>query len=118
MRHLLEEIKYDLHFLRSHRLQPQWFKIFKVFILIGFSVGYYFLFGWRATVLLLVTFISLMLGVHFIYRIKTNKFTTNWLDFIVRGDRGEQRTRRIGRYYYSAILLNAIISFIVSQMLS
>jgi hypothetical protein len=118
MRNLLDEIKYDLNFLKSHTLQPKWFKIFKVFILIGFSVGYYFLFGLTATILFLVTFISLMLVVHFTYRIKTNKFTTNWLDFIVIGDSGEQKTKRIGKYYYPAIILNAIISFIVSQVLT
>jgi uncharacterized membrane protein YfcA len=118
MRNLLDEIKYDLNFLKSHTLQPKWFKIFKVFILIGFSVGYYFLFGLTATILFLVTFISLMLVVHFTYRIKTNKFTTNWLDFIVIGDSEEQKTKRIGKYYYPAIILNAIISFIVSQVLT
>ena len=118
MRNLLDGIKYDLNFLKSHTLQPKWFKILKVFILIGFPVGYYFLFGLTATILFLVTFISLMLVVHFTYRIKTNKFTTNWLDFIVIGDSEEQKTKRIGKYYYPAIILNAIISFIVSQVLT
>ena len=118
MRNLLDEIKYDLNFLKSHTLQPKWFKILKVFILIGFSVGHYFLFGLTATILFLVTFISLMLVVHFTYRVKTNQFTTNWLDFIVIGDSGERKIKRIGKYYYPAIILNAIISFIVSQVLT
>jgi hypothetical protein len=116
MTKLLDEIKYDLNFLKSHTLQPKWFKITKVFILIGFSAGYYFLFGLTATVLFLVTFISLMLVVHFTYRRKTNKFTTNWLDFIVIEEGGEQKKKRIGKYYYPAIIVNAIISFIVSQI--
>lgn len=118
MRNLLDEIKYDLNFLKSHTLQPKWFKIFKVFILIGFSVGYCFLFGLTAMALFLVTFISLMLVVHFTYRIKTNKFTTNWLDFVVVGDNGEQKTKRIGKYYYPVVIVNAIISFTVSQVLT
>ncbi len=118
MSNFLEEIKFDLNFLKSHTLQPKWFKILKVFILIGFLVGYYFLFGLTATILFLVTFISLMVVVHFTYRIKTNKFTTNWLDFIVIGNSGGRKTKRIGKYYYPAIIVNALISFIISQVLT
>ena len=117
MSNLLNEIKHDLNFLKSHTLQPKWFKILKVFILIGFLVGYYFLFGLTATVLFFITFISLMLVVHFTYRIKTKKFTTNWLDFIVIDD-GEHKKKRIGKYYYPAIGVNMIISFIVSLVLT
>jgi uncharacterized membrane protein YfcA len=118
MRNLIDEIKYDLNFLKSHTLQSKWFKILKVFILIGFFVGYYFLFGLTATILFGVIFISLMLVVHFTYRIKTNKYTTNWLDFIVVGDSGERGTKRIGKYYYPVVIVNAIISFVVSQVLT
>lgn len=118
MSDLLNEIKHDLNFLKSHTLQPKWFKILKVFILIGVSVGYYFLFGLPATILFLITFISLMLIVHLTYRIKTNNFTTNWLDLIVIEDSEEQKKKRIGKYYYPAIIVNAIISFIVSQVLT
>ena len=118
MRNLLDEIKYDLNFLKSHTLQPKWFKILKVFILLGFSVGHYFLVGLTATILFMVTFIALMLVVHFTYRIKTDRFTTNWLDFTVIGDGGERKPKRIGKYYYPAIILNAIIAFMVSQALT
>ena len=118
MTNLLDEIKYDLSFLKSHTLQPKWFKILKVFILIGFSAGYYSLFGLTSTILFLVTFMFLMLVVHFTYRRKTNKFTANWLDFIVIEDSGELEKKRIGKYYYPAIIVNVIISFIVSQVLT
>ena len=118
MTNLLDEIKYDLAFLQSHTLQPKWFKILKVFVLIGFSVGYYFLFGLITTILFFVTFISLMMVVHFTYRIKTNKFTANWLDFIVIEDGEKRKKKGIGRYYYPAIIVHAIISFIVSQVLT
>ncbi len=114
----LNEIKHDLNFLKSHSLQPKWYKVLKVFILTGFLVGYYFLFGLGATIIFFTLFIFLMLVVHFIYRIKTNRFTTNWLDFIVIEDHGEQKKNRIGKYYYPAIIVNIIISFIVSQMLT
>jgi hypothetical protein len=64
-----------------------------------------------------MTFIALMLVVHFTYRIKTNRFTKNWLDFIVIVD-GEQKKKRIGKYYYPAIVVNLIVSFIVSLVLA
>jgi hypothetical protein len=113
---LADETKYDLNFLKSHSLQPQWFKILKVFILLGVSVGYYFLFGLRATILLFVTFFSLMLIVHFAYRIKTNKYTTSWLDFVVVQEGEEIKMKRIGKYYYSAVIMSAIIALIISQV--
>lgn len=117
MSNLLNEIKHDLNFLKSHTLQPKWFKMLKVFILIGFLVVYYFLVGLKAMILFLITFFSLMLVVHLIYRLRTNKFTTNWLDFNVINDHEEQNKNRIGKYYYPAIIVNVIIAFIISQVL-
>jgi hypothetical protein len=118
MTKLTDEIKYDLSFLKSHTLQPQWFKILKVFILAGFLIGYYFLYGLAATILFSITFVFLMLIVHFTYRIKTNKYTTSWLDFVVIGEGEERKMKRIGKYYYPLIIVNALLSFIVSQVLT
>jgi hypothetical protein len=114
---ILDEIKYDLSFLRTHTLQPKWFKILKIFILIGILVGYSILFGFVKMAVFFISFVLLMTVVHFIYRVKTNKFTTNWLDFIVVIEDGEQKKRRIGKYYYPAIILNVLISFTLSQIL-
>ena len=58
-----------------------------------------------------------MLIVHFTYRKKTNKYTTSWLDFVVIQDGDELKTQRIGKYYYSAVIVSAIIALIVSQVL-
>ena len=118
MTKMIDEIKYDLSYLKSHTLQPKWFKILKVFILFGFLVGYYFLFELTATILFFVTFIFLMVVVHFAYRIKTNKYTTSWLDFVVAEEGKELKTKRIGKYYYSVVIVNATIAFIVSQVLT
>lgn len=118
MRKLIDEIKYDLRYLKSHTLQPKWFKILKVFILLAVLIGYYFLFGLTAAVFFFATFLSLMLIVHFTYRIKTNKFTTSWLDFVVIDGDESLKTKRIGKYYYSAITINTIIALIVSQVLT
>jgi len=115
MTKLMDEIKYDLSYLKSHTLQPKWFKILKVFILLGVLVGYYLLFGLVATILFFVTFLLMMLVVHFTYRVKTKKYTTSWFDFIVIDDGKELKTKRIGRYYYITITVNAILSFVVSQ---
>ncbi|MBN1267060.1 MAG: hypothetical protein JXA25_16330 [Anaerolineales bacterium] len=117
MTNLIDEIKYDLSFLKSHTLQPLWFKVLKVFILLGFLAGYYFLYGLTALILFLVSFFFLMLIVHFVYRSKTNKYTTSWLDFVVMENK-EQKPKRIGKYYYPVILMNAMISFFVSQVLT
>jgi hypothetical protein len=45
MTHLLDEIKIDVAFVRSHTLQPKWYKALKVVILAGFLAGYGYLFG-------------------------------------------------------------------------
>ena len=82
----------------------------------GVSTGYYFLFGFSKTVLFIATFFILMLGVHFVYRKKTNKYTTSWLDFTVNGEGQDSKPKRIGKYYYPVIVVNAIISVIVSQV--
>lgn len=117
MKKLADETKYDLNYLKSHTLQPQWFKILKVFILLGVLVGYYLLFGWQATLIFCVTFSTLMLMVHFTYRTKTNKYTTSWLDFVVIQEGEKLKTKRIGKYYYSAVIMSALIAFLVSQIL-
>ena len=118
MKNLVDETKYDLDYLKTHTLQPQWFKILKVFILLGVLVGYYFLFGLKATSLFFITFFFLMLMVHFTYRIKTHKYTTSWLDFVVIQEGEEIKTKKIGKYYYSAVIVNAIIAVTLSQVLT
>jgi hypothetical protein len=117
MSKLLDEIKYDMSFVRSHTLQPQWFKVAKVFILFGFLVGYTYLFGLIKTVLFFAVFIVLSLLVHLVYRVKTNKWKQSWLDFVIIEENGEVKTKRIGKFYYSAVILNIILSLVVSQAL-
>ena len=34
MAKLLREVLYDLRFIRSHALQPKWWKVLKVFVLV------------------------------------------------------------------------------------
>lgn len=117
MSKLIYEIKDDANFIKGHTLQPAWFKVAKIFILIGFLAGYTLLFDWRKTLIFLVCFLLLMLLVHMAYRIKTHKYTQTWLDFVVVEENGQLKYQRIGKYYYSAILINALLSIFISQLL-
>jgi hypothetical protein len=116
MRNIINEIKYDLGYLRSHTLQPTWFKILKVFILFGGVYGYFALFGLKAMIISLVIFLVLGLVLHLTYRIKTERYTRSWLDFVVIEENDELKTQRIGKYYYSAVIFILAISVIVSQV--
>lgn len=111
---LVDGIKEDLGFIRSHTLQPQWYKVFKVFMLAGFFIGYWYFFGMQKTFAFFIVFMLLSLVVHMVYRIQTETWQRSWLDFkVVEGD-GEVRTERIGKFYYSAVILNALIALVIS----
>lgn len=116
MAKLLKEIKDDLSFIKSHTLQPQWYKVLKIFILVGFLAGYNYLFGFMKTMIFFAVFMFLMLLVHLMYRFKTDKFQKSWLDFIVvKTDEGV-KAKSIGKFYYAAIIFNALCSVMVSQL--
>jgi hypothetical protein len=118
MKKILDEVKYDIGYLGGHTLQPRWYKIVKGFILLGVLLGYYALFGGKATIIFLVIFLLLGLVLHLTYRVKTKRYTTSWLDFVVIEEGGELKTKRIGKYYYSAVIFNLIIAVVISQVLS
>ena len=117
MSKLLPEIKDDLNFIKSHTLQPRWYKASKIFILTGFLVGYYYLFGFIKTVIFLAVFMLLMFLVHLVYRFKTKKYRQSWLDFVVEETDEGVKAKSIGRFYYGAIIFNASCSVIISQLL-
>ena len=113
----MNEILYDAKFIKSHTLQPQWYKILKVFLLLGLIGGYYLIFGGIRTLVLFGCFLGLSLVVHMFYRIKTNKFTQSWLDFRISDNNGQLEYQRIGIYYYLAVAINGVISLLISQLL-
>jgi hypothetical protein len=117
MTRLLEELQYDLRFIRSHTLQPKWYKVLKVFILLGFLLVYLSTFGWVKTVIFLSIFLFLSFLVHMLYRTQTKRWERSWLDFIVVEENGEIHAESIGKFYYSAVLLNAILALVLSQVL-
>jgi Ca2+-dependent lipid-binding protein len=117
MSRLIDEIKYDLGFIKSHSLQPQWYKVLKVFVVLGFLVSYCLVFGWIKTAIFSAVFFFLATVVHLVYRTKTKKFTHSWLDFQVAEEGKEKTAERIGVYYYVAVAINLILALVVSQML-
>ncbi len=117
MAKLLDEIKYDMSFIKSHTLQPQWFKVAKIFILLSFLVGYTCLFGWMKMLLFFAVLVFSSSIVHLVYRVKTNKWKQSWLDFVIVEENGEMKTKRIGKFYYSAVAFNVILSLVISQVL-
>ena len=116
MNKLISELKHDLNFIKSHTLQPKWFKVLKVFLLLGFLGGYVALFGWGKTIVFVISFFGLMLIVHFVYRVTTKRFSESWLDFVVYEEDGELKYKRIGKYYYGAIIVSMIFSVVISQI--
>lgn len=117
MRNFLDEIAHDVKFIKGHTLQPGWYKIFKVFMLLGLIIGYVVIYGGLKTLIFFGCFFSLGLIMHMMYRIKTRKFTQSWLDFKVIEKDGQLEYQRIGIYYYLMVAVNAIIAFILSQLL-
>jgi hypothetical protein len=118
MKKILSEIKYDAEFIRGHTLQPHWYKVLKVFLLVGLLGGYYFLFGGWKTLIFCGVFFGLSTVLHMVYRIKTQKYTRSWLDFIVHEDtHGELSYERIGIYYYLVVSLNFVLAVILSLVL-
>ncbi|MCJ7715130.1 MAG: hypothetical protein MUO54_01240 [Anaerolineales bacterium] len=115
MSKIFKEIKDDASFIRSHSLQPQWYKILKVFLILGFLGAHLFFFGSRKTLIFSGLFFTLSLVVHMLYRIKTEKFTMSWLDFVVTEKNGELEYERIGIYYYSLVFFNIVLSLLVAH---
>ena len=113
---LLEEVKYDLNFIKNHSLQPEWYKVLKIFILLGVMAGYWYWFGLLKTAIFFAVFMFLCVLLHMLYRVKTDKFKRTWLDFVVVEKENAVKAKSIGKFYYSAILFNAVIAWIVSQV--
>lgn len=117
MRNWIEEILIDLDFVKRHTLQPAWFKIVKIFILLGFLSAYILSFDWQHGLVFILVFFSLSTFLHFIYRRKTKRWQQSWLDFEVYEENGERKYKRIGKFYYGAILINALLAILISQII-
>jgi hypothetical protein len=114
---LIEDIKIDIQFLKGHTLQPTWWKIVKVFVLVGGFVIVYSIFGVSKTII----WISLILVfggiVHLTYRIKTHTYTKSWMDFKVNEVEGKRTYGRIGLFYYSLVAFMFLTATVVILLL-
>jgi hypothetical protein len=117
MSRILDEIKLDIDFIRSHTLQPRWYKVLKIFILLGFLLVYDLLFGGKKMIIFLAVFFFLSAIVHLIYRMKTRKYTQSWLDFKVVNEDGKAKPVGIGIVYYSAVIINVLLAVVISQLI-
>ena len=116
MKKFLDAVKFDAGFIKDHTLQPQWYKILKVFIILGFLVGYYQLFGGVMLLIFCAVFFGLSLVLHMVYRTKTERYTKSWLDFKVEEVNGQLQYQRIGIYYYLVVAANLAIALVSSQL--
>jgi len=56
--------------------------------------------------------------IHFVYRVQTHKWQRSWLDFVVVGENGQAKPKSIGKFYYTAVLASAVLSFLISQTMA
>ncbi len=118
MGRFLGALLYDVRFVRGHRLQPGWYKVAKVVMLVAAVGAYLILFGWIKTALFAGVFVLLMLAVHLVYRAGTARFTRTWLDFRVEERDGRIVPVSIGKVCYSAVAASALIGVAVSQLVA
>lgn len=114
---VIDEIKVDAQFIRSHTLQPGWYKLMKIFILLGVLAFIWWMWGLPRMLVFLLGFVTLSLFLHLAYRAGTHKFQKSWLDFKVVYEEGKPRAKSIGAFYYAAILVNAVIAALISYWL-
>jgi len=109
---IVEEIKKDINFIKKHTLQPAWWKITKIFVLLGSLIIIFYIFGILKTIIWFSIILILGVTIHFIYRIKTHTYTKSWLDFKVIEKEGKLTYGRIGFLYYTLV----VIIFLIATM--
>lgn len=117
MKKIFDEIVYDAKFIQGHTLQPQGYKVFKVFLLLGLMIGFVLILGSRKALVFFGSFFGLGLVLHMLYRINTKRYTQSWLDFKVAEKDGKLEYERIGIYYYLMVVIIGMIAFVLSQVL-
>ncbi len=110
---LKDEIKTDVEFLKRHDLQPRWWKMIKVFVLAGIVAVMVIIFDWMAALVWFGVVLVCMGGVHFMYRIKTKKYTVAWADF--RVDLKDKK-RKFGLLYYPLVAGSFALGIVVMML--
>jgi hypothetical protein len=115
---IIKEIQKDILFIKNHTLQPSWFKITKVFVLLGIVISLFLVLGFTKTIIWFSIFLLLGLIVHLIYRIKTHNYTKSWMDFEVKEVEGKRIYGRIGFLYYSLVIIMILLSTIALVLIN
>jgi len=110
---IIKEIKKDINFIKKHALQPAWWKITKIFVLLGSLIIIFYIFGLLKTIIWFSIVLALGLMVHLIYRIKTHIYTKSWMDFKVIEKEGKLTYGRIGFLYYTLVIIIFSIATII-----
>ena len=116
MKKILNEIIYDAEFIKGHTLQPGWYKVLKVFLILGFLTGFFFLFGGHKLLVFCLIFFSCALIIHFLYLTMTKRYTRSWLDFKIAEIDGNLEYQRIGIYYYLMVIASLALAVVVSLL--
>jgi hypothetical protein len=109
---IIKEIKNDINFLKKHTLQPAWWKVTKIFVLLGSLIIIFYIFGILKTIIWFSIVLILGAIIHFIYRIKTHTYTKSWMDFKVIEKEGKLTYGRIGFFYYTLVVIIFLIATI------
>jgi hypothetical protein len=112
-----KEIKKDINFLKKHTLQPAWWKIARILILLAALLTIWLIFGILMVVVWFSIVAILALLVHMLHRIKTNTYTKSWMDFRVKEIDGKLTFERIGLLYYSLIFFVFLIATVTVLLL-
>lgn len=115
---IIKEIQKDTLFIKNHTLQPSWFKIAKVFVLLGIVLVLFLILGFMKTIIWFLIFLLLGLIVHLIYRIKSHNYSKSWMDFEVKEVAGKLIYGRIGFLYYSLVIIMILLSTIAVVLMN
>ena len=107
---MIKEIKKDINFIKKHTLQPTWWKITKIFVLLGSLIIVFNIFGLLKTIIWFSIILILGVIIHFMYRIKTHTYTKSWMDFKVMEKEGKLIYGRIGFLYYTLVIIIFLIA--------
>jgi hypothetical protein len=85
---------------------------------LGILLVLFFILGFMKTIIWFSVFLVLGVIVHFMYRIKTDRYTRSWMDFKVKEVEGKRVYERIGFLYYSLVLIIFLLSTITVFLLN
>lgn len=117
MSKVIREIVDDLSFIRSHPLEPHRSMVFKIFMIPGFLAGFCFLFGMIKTILFLITFLILKLGGSHGLSGESQDVEAQLARSVLPEEDGEPKATGIGKFCYTVVVVNLLISPAINRLL-